>query len=762
MCVFAAHSAIRDPPFSKLDLVSCRNLLIYMTNDLQDRVVRRFHYALKPGGWLFLGASEGVSRNSRLFSTVDKKHRLFRRVETEEATLPDVEPRMPRVGTPTPAEPRPEQARGGGDALDRRARRLMEKYAVPYVIVDGRREILRFSGGTINQYLEPSAGNASLEVLGMLRKALRPTVRTALQQAFENGEAIVHESVPLRIDGKARAVTVIVEPLDSPGNDGIPDCVVAFQDGGPARGSAEARAGHDGGVAAALEHELRVTKAQLNSAIADLETANEEMRSANEEYQSVNEELQSSNEELETSKEEMQSINEELQTVNVELGHKNESLGAANSDLRNLLESTQIATLFLDSRLCIRGFTPGIQEIFHLRDSDRGRPVTDIVTRLNYQALRRDAEKVLRDLAVIEHEVQVTDGEGETFIMRIRPYRTVDNVIDGVVITFTDISERKRSEEAQARLAALVNASYDAIIGHSLDGRIVFWNSAAERIFGYSASEAIGKPMTMLIPEEQGDEVPALIERLQRGESVPKYDVIRETRDGQRIDLELSISPTPDQKGKMIAAATIARDISTRLEHEAHRELLMNELSHRVKNTLAIVQSIMMQTIANAPSLDAFGKIFAERIAALATAHDLLMRSNWRGVRLDDLIAAELKPYFVSGKECWRLDGPAVEIAPNQAIALAMAFHELATNAAKYGALSAAEGCVEVQWRLEAREAARILHIDWAERQGPPVVEPKRYGFGMRLVREGLSYELEAKVNLDFAPNGLHGTIAFP
>ncbi len=349
MCVFAVHSVIKDPPFSRLDLVSCRNLLIYLDNDLQDRVARKFHYALKPGGYLFLGASEGLSRNAALFETVDKKHRLFQRLESAYTVLPDVGEPEYMDASAKPAPTGPGAAPAGGDRIDRSVHRALARHAVPYVVVDARRNIVRFSGGAVGRYLEPSAGAASFELFGMLKKTLRPAVRAAVKNVAATGKASVQENLPVRLAGEARSLTLIVEPLEDTGNAPM---LVAFQDTGAAP---PAQARDEGGdTVTALEHELRVTKAQLNSAISELETANEEMRSANEEYQSVNEELQSSNEELETSKEEMQSVNEELQTVNTELTNKNEQLSKASSDWRNLLEATQIATLFLDSDLAIK------------------------------------------------------------------------------------------------------------------------------------------------------------------------------------------------------------------------------------------------------------------------------------------------------------------------------------------------------------------------------------------------------------------------
>ncbi len=327
-----------------------------------------------------------------------------------------------------------------------------------------------------------------------------------------------------------------------------------------------------------------------------------------------------------------------------------------NSDLKNLLESTQIATIFLDSELHIKNFTPAMTDLFHLRDSDRGRPITEIVTRMNYADLRRDVAKVLRTLTVIEHEVRIAEDE-TVFVMRIRPYRSVDNVIDGVVITFIDITERKRHEEAQARLAAIVESSQDAIIGHAFDGAITSWNAGAEAIFGYTAKEAIGKPFSTLIPENQKDEVPQLLDKLKRGERVDHFEIDRIRKDGKKIDVSLAISPIKDARGKMIAAATIARQFTERKAAEDHKSFLMAELDHRVKNTLMVITSLIAQTAKSSDSPEKFSEIIEGRIQALSRVHNLLNQNDWDRAALRDVIAGELAPYRNGTEENVVIDG---------------------------------------------------------------------------------------------------------
>jgi two-component system CheB/CheR fusion protein len=511
-----------------------------------------------------------------------------------------------------------------------------------------------------------------------------------------------------------------------------------------------------------LERELLATRAHLQAAIDELERTNEELISANEEYQSVNEELQSSNEELETSKEEQQSINEELQTVNAELSSTNDTLARANSDLQNLLDSTQIATVFLSTDLRVRNFTPATTDIFHLREGDRGRPLTEIVTRLVYGDLARDVKKVLRSLSTIEREVQVRD-EGATFLLRIRPYRTVDNVIDGAVITFVDISDRKREEEQRSRLAAIVDSSNDAIIGHSFAGVITSWNPGAEKLFGYTAAEVVGKPLALLIPDDRVDEVPQTLERVRRGDRVEQFETERVGKDGELICVALAIAPIRGKDGEVIAASTIARDVTEVKRAETHRNLLVGELDHRVKNMLALVSSLASQTLRATHSSKDFVLSFQGRLKAMSHFQALLTQSNWRSVPLRDIVLGTLSPYQNSKNQNIVVGGDDVLLTPKATLALSMAVHELATNAAKFGSLSKRDGRVEATWVIS--EAAGInprIKFEWIESGGPPVVSPSHHGFGSRLIEQTVAYEIDGTVDRQFLGEGVRCTIEFP
>ncbi len=756
MCVFSAHSLIKDPPFSKLHLVSCRNVMIYFDRDLQDRAIRNFHYALAPAGFLFLGASEGVTRNASMFATVDKKHRIFERRNLSRPSLPD----FPIAPDARLVQDGAGSARATEDRIDRAARRLMAKHSPAYVVVDQESQIVRFSGGEFGAYLEPSSGVATLDLFAIVRKSLRAAVRSAVQTVRRKREPVVTENLSVTVDGRRRLVTLIVEPMiDESAETGL--CLVAFRDAGEVKGAAKGRASDAGGMAGDLEHELSATKALLRGSIDELETATEEMKSSNEEFQSVNEELQASNEELETAKEEMQSVNEELQTINSEMIDKNALLMRLNSDFRNLLDSTQIATIFLDNELRIKSFTPGMVDLIHLRENDHGRPVTELVSRLNYAGLEQDAREVLRTLGMVEREVR--GGQGLVLIMRIRPYRTVTNVIDGVVITFVDVTARTVLEDAlkesERRQGAIIHQATAGIVETDLDGRMTLVNPLFCRIVGRTAEELMGTRLHEITHPADLPQTVALFEQL----TVERLGFELEQRyvrpDGAAVWVHNSVSPIVDAEGRLHRVLAVVLEITEHKQAEAHRELLLHELSHRVKNTLATVQSIASQTAKGATSANEYRDAFMARLGALSATHNLLQAGDWHGVLLHDVVHTELSPYAADAAARWTLAGADVLLKPDTAVALGMVVHELTTNAAKYGALSNAQGRIDVSWTLAAKGTGRLLRFVWQESGGPPVKATRGKGFGTRLITEGLALQLDATIGLEFAAAGVRCTI---
>jgi two-component system, chemotaxis family, CheB/CheR fusion protein len=764
MCVFSIHSVVKDPPFSKLDLISCRNLLIYMDADLQDRVLRTFHYALTPSGILFLGPSEGVTRVARLYTTVDKKHRIYQRSDSN-AVLPELTPvaTPPQTSWIAPTIPRDE------DRVDRNARHVLAKYSPAYVVVDKQHQILRFSGSEVGRYLEPSSGAATLNLFGLLRKGLRQVVRSALQTVQATSEPIVHDNVPIKINGRSRFVTVIVEPIA----EGATElCVVAFQEARPGTNGDRAKLDINGPDTAneALKHELRATKVQLKATIDELETTNEEMKSTAEEFQSVNEELQASNEELETSKEEMQSINEELQTINAELISKNETLTRVNSDLKNLLDSTEIATIFLDQDLRIKSFTPGMTDIFPVRDSDRGRPITDIVTQLTYPGLQApqlqaDVQTVLRKLSMTEREVQLAD-KGLTFIMRIRPYRTVENVIDGVVVTFVDISDRKKADAAilasEQRFSAIVREATVGVAEFDVGGRIILANETYCALAGRSFDQLRTlRIQDAMHPDDWQQNAEQFARLFAEGEAF-RFDGRFFRPDGTAVWTHSNLSALKDRQGRIRNILSINLDVDARKRAEADAALLLAELDHRVKNILAIITAVIGQTLKSSSSPGDFASNIEGRIAAIARAHSLAIQKGRHGeASLRDLITTELAPFGRQGRKLV-IEGEDVILTSRAALALGLAIHELASNAAKYGGLSTFAGNLAVVWKCTGEGPGRKLQLTWTEAGGPAVNPPTQRGFGSKLIERNLILEFDAKVNPEFNESGLRCTIEIP
>jgi chemotaxis methyl-accepting protein methylase len=441
MVVFATQNLIMDPPFTKLDILSCRNLLIYLGPEMQRRLIPLFHYSLNPGGMLFLGSAETVGEFTPLFSPVDSKARLYQRLELKDRQAPpgfpavfgESEPK--RRGTPRAALPAV-SLQSLADEL------VLRSFAPPTVLVNEKGDILYISGRT-GKYLEPAAGKANWNLFAMAREGMRNELFGAFQKALRKEERVLVRG--LRPEGLAEghAVDVRMERLDGAGElQGL--VIIVFDEVIlPATVVKKGRPTIEPRLEE-LRRELEESREDARLNRESMQTTQEELRSANEEMQSTNEELQSTNEELMTSKEEMQSLNEELQTVNAELQSKVDELSRTSSDMKNLLDSTDIATVFLDSDLNVRRFTERATAVIKLIPGDLGRPITDLSSRLHYPELENDVREVLRKLQISEKTVGAEDDAW--FTVRIMPYRTLDNCIDGVVITFADVTTAKRLE----------------------------------------------------------------------------------------------------------------------------------------------------------------------------------------------------------------------------------------------------------------------------------------------------------------------------
>jgi len=441
MIIFAPQNLISDPPFTKLDLVSCRNLLIYLTTDLQKKLLPVFHYSLNPGGFLFLGSAETVGNFSNLFSPLSGKTRIHRRLDSP--LTPEAFEFPTTLFAPKPLEAaRPATPVTNLQALADEL--ILRHFSPAAVLTNDKGDILYISGST-GKYLEPAAGKANWNIFVMAREGLRHGLSTAFQQAVRTKETITLKNMRLVTSAGRQAVQITIQSLHgtSPLNGMV---VIVFTDtetGPQARRSGPLS--KDSALVKELELELERTRQEVQSIREEMQSSQEELKSTNEEMQSANEELQSTNEELTTSKEELQSMNEELHTVNHELEFRLDELSHINNDMKNLLDSTDIATLFVDNNLCVRRFTNETGKITRLIPGDVGRPITDIASALLYPELADDAREVLRTLAKVEKQISSTQT-GSWYKVRILPYRTFENLIDGVVITFSDITEYKKLE----------------------------------------------------------------------------------------------------------------------------------------------------------------------------------------------------------------------------------------------------------------------------------------------------------------------------
>ena len=888
-CIFAPHNVLEDPPFSRLDLVSCRNLLIYLDRRGQERVLSRFHYALKDGGHLFLSPAETLGREEHFFEAVDKPNRIFRRDGSVPHAYSSVSERPPR--------PRRQGWSGIPPARDRDATPdlplaktaeafFLDRFAAPHAVIDPNGDVV-FLSERMTRFVRPSRGETSTKLDDFLLPPLRLPVRSALAE-LRNGRAWERRDVLIG-EGDARQLIAVKAAAMEAGR----FMIVLSELAQPEPEVLEAEAeGQTSPVRLRLERELATTRQQLDVTLSEYEISSQELRNTNEELLSMNEEMQSANEELETSREELQSVNEELETMNAELRENNRQLQRANSDLKNLLESTQIATLFLDGQLCVRGFTPEITDLFGVRQRDEGRPLSEIARRFDYDDLTGDAEEVGRTLRPVEREITL-DATDQTFIMRIKPYRTVDDRLDGYVLTFFDITERKRAEELLerqrrdlARQYGELKTLYDTTpVGLSLMDRDLRWvriNEQLAAINGFAVEAHIGKRQDELIPDI--DRSIAEVQRhvLETGEPAMGFEVrgttpaepdrlrdwitdyypvrsedgvfavgccVREVTDQKELErqlkssldrLELAVShhpifmaeidadhclvwsagtlddfPGPNDRGRSVLEtlpreiavqmrasieavladgkarridvdlsddrtfdvslepmdASISRegetnsalfllwfDVTERRWAEDRRVLLLGELQHRVKNTLATVLSIVRFSAASTDNVEVMERALSDRLLAISRTHDLLTSSEWTEVSAETIVRGEVEPYLSSAQAA-TFAGLDVKLGPRYALALSLAVHELTVNAIKYGALSSPEGRVAVS--LE-RQGGEQLRFAWQE-SGVPRVDAalERSGFGRFLLEEALPYQVDGEASMVFEPEGLRFTLTF-
>ena len=875
--VFAPQNLLSDPPFSHLDLVTCRNLLIYLEPEAQQGIIALFHFALEKGGAMMLGNTETVGRHSGMFEPLSKKWRIYKRLGATRLDIVNFPVVRGQPNRSTPEQqfvvlPASEQNLTTAD-LARRA--LLERFAPAAVLIDAAGRVVYFHGST-GAYLEQPSGEPSSDVFNMAREGLATKLRSAVRKARDQGGDISFEA-KLRYSAGQSEVMVTASPITGSGKGNV---LISFTPLVAGTARAVPIQPENQSQEADLRDELLTVRSELQNTIEHLETVNEELKAANEEATSMNEELQSTIEELETSKEEMQSFNEELHTVNGQLHSNVRDLEDSTNDLNNLLAGTDTATLFLDDKFCIKWFTPSLRELLDLLPGDIGRPLDHFALKFRDDNLLSDAKRVMHKLQVLETEVSSFGGRWH--LRRMLPYRTLDNRIAGVVITFfdvtdvraereasteariyaqaivetvrqpllvmddslkvvsinpafaaifqvsdaeatgqsvfdlaqggwnlpklrglletlvldgqpfndaqvkqsfpaigmrhllingrkllreggrqslvllaiEDVTDRRRAESVSRQLAAIVESSRDAIISIDAEGLIDSWNPGATMIFGFAATDMIGKPLSGMNDPAQTDAVPDCLALFRESPEALHYEMSRIRVDGTPVWVSVTQSPLHDFSGALVGASSISRDITDRRQTEHHRDILISELNHRVKNSLAVVQALASQTLRGDISLPDARIAFSERLRALARAHDLLVKANWTGTDLASVIDATIDPHQ-GGQSRFSIAGPYVALKPQIAVTFCLALHELCTNAAKYGALSVPEGRVDIVWTVTGPADKARLWWQWTESSGPPVSAPLRKGFGSNLIGQVLPMELFGEVSVTYKTTGV-------
>jgi len=593
MLVFSEQNVIKDPPFSRLGLISCRNLLIYLGGNLQKKLIPLFHYALNPGGFLFLGTSETVGEFCDLFPAMDRKQKIYQRkadpIGTPRPGLRQFLPPMTAIDAALPhaaekmAFPRKLPLR----ELTEQA--LLQQVVQSGALVNAEGDLLYLYGRT-GMYLELAPGESgSSNILKMAREGLQRDLTMALHKAAQTRETVLCPGVRVKTNGDFTTVNLTVRPVAiAPSASPEPplylvilelaqaplirDPLSSVTSGQTGKPSSKEPADMDAdGRIRALKLELRAKEEYLQTANEELETSNEELKSSNEEMQSVNEELQSTNEELETSREELQSVNEELATVNTELQTKVADLSRANNDMNNLLAGTGIATVFVDHRLHILRFTPAATKIINLIQSDNGRPLSHIVSNLpGYGSLKEDTQAVLNTL--IPKELDVRSSEGGWYTMRIQPYRTMDNVIEGAVLTFMDITAVHKLQEAlrinEERLRVALSAASICVFNQDRDLRYTWIHNPN---FGFSAEQIIGKTDADLLSEQEAAALTAIKQKvLKTGKGMQQN--IRTTIAGKTLVYDLTVEPLHDAADAVVGITCTSLDVTGQLIRQQARE----------------------------------------------------------------------------------------------------------------------------------------------------------------------------------------------
>ncbi|GAB0116297.1 chemotaxis protein CheB [Acidisoma sp. 7E03] len=722
---FSSHSLVKDPPFSRIDLLSCRNLLIYFDDRLQQSIMPLLHYALRPGGFLFLGPSESVGRFEHLFPVIDQHARLFVRspgAPTYPIDLPGSQRERP---IRRERETRGVQASLADETMA--IRRIIDRYAPAAMVLDQDGGIIA-AYGRLGRYFDfPVTRTGGSSAITLARPGLRGVLGPLLRRGRDEQKRLVAREVEVATEFGVQPLEIVCDPL----GDGT--FLFVFRDAGPFRAVdatdfTDLQPGED--HIEALEDELRLTRHRLRSTVEELETANEELKSSNEEMMSMNEELQSTN--------------EELATVNDELKSKVEQLTSANSDMRNFLESTDLAVVVVDRDLRIRSYTAAATSIFPLQPSDRGRPLEDVASRLEEAVYLDDARRVVQGEQVVARRVVSRDG-ARTFSLRILPYRGQDGTADGASLVLTEITEALSLERALAaereRLDLAIKAGGIGVWEYRFEAGAVVLDSGQRRLFRLPEGEeavSLDRLLRQIDPDHRAAVAAGLGQAHKSGGDFEATFRLRTGGDSPRWIKAFGRLVQGARPARMIG---VSIDVTSEYAVAETRELMLREMNHRVKNLFAIIGGMVTAAARSHSDVPTFAADMRERIVALGQAHSLASPTGEQNmIDLAALIETTIAPYRDHAQIS--LAGPTVLIDRTCLSPLALMLHEWATNSVKYGALGdGGAGKLTVHWWLEKEG----LVLDWQEESARGAKEVSSPGFGTLLVKTS-SRQLGAKL----------------
>ncbi|SER70483.1 two-component system, chemotaxis family, CheB/CheR fusion protein [Tranquillimonas rosea] len=695
MVRFSSHSVIKDPPFSKIDLVSCRNLLIYLGERLQTTALPVFHYSIRPRGYLFLGPSESIGRFENLFEVVDQRARLFRRNNAKPIYPSGLRP-VSSTERPAPSTSSSREADNStqvdwtqGIASDR----ILQTHAPPTLQVGHGGEILA-SYGRLTKYLSLDPVNRENDIVQTLaRPGLRDAISALLREAVKRGKPTVARDLRAGSEFGEQALDLVADPL--------PDesILLVFRDRGPfePNESDVVDIEESDSHVQQLEEELRVTRGRLRTTVEELETANEELKSSNEEMMSMNEELQSTN--------------EELSTVNDELKSKVDQLQVANADLQNFFDSTALPLLVLDKDRTIRNFTEAASLIFPLRPGDRGRPIDDVQSILeDHGAVRQAVEQVIRDEEPTQMRVMDRDRT-RTWSLLVTPYRTGEGEVEGATLVFTDITDalamERALEEESARLRLALDVARLGVWEYDVSSGLVELDRSEAEMFGLRPADKPGEAesdehsvrglLDMVHPDD-ADTVNESLRLAISGEADFEATFRVETAGGEQRTLRgLGRLIDGTGRGRLLG---VTYDVTMEREAARVREVMLSEMNHRVKNLFSIITGMLRIAGRTAETPREVVDNVERRISALARSHDMTQRGvRGEPITLKRALQAALEPY--EGTAPVTTDGPDVALTPKETTSIGLLLHEWATNASKYGVLGPVEGRLDVTWTLD-------------------------------------------------------------